>query len=123
MTIDAMSMTDALYVKDMRALDETDRVTLWTHINMIVADLTDSSSESRHADAMRLVPTLRFQDMSDDVRVLFRIALERMPQAQRNMLNSQLEAIMSTKAPTSALAIRENPHGLAMRYHEMNVQV
>lgn len=123
MTIDINDMTSALYTQDIRSLDEDDRVTLWTHVNTIVADLTDSSSERRHADAMRLVSTLRFQDMSDDVRLLFRIALGRMPQAQRNMPNDQLEAIMSAETPTSTLTIRENPHGLAMCYHEMNVQV
>lgn len=123
MAIDTQDMTSALYVTDFASLDEPERVMLWTHINAIVADLTESATGARHADAMRLVPTLRFQDMSDDVRTLFRIALERMPGAQARLLNSQLDVVMGTPAPERTIVVRDDPHGLALRYHEMNVRV
>lgn len=123
MQIDTHDMTSALYTQDLRSLDEQSRVTIWAHVQSIVADLTESASPARHADAMRLAPTLKFDKMSPEVKAMFHIALEQMPSAKKNLLMKQVKEIMAQEPLTTPLKVRENPHGLNMRYHKMNVQV
>lgn len=116
-------MRGALYGLDPRYREPMQRAILWSHVRAIVRDLTGQTSRARFVDALALAPTLRFEDMPQGTRVLFRIALEQMPMAQDRLTSHQLDVVMCTPALTEPLVIRTSPHGLSQRYHDMGVYV
>lgn len=123
MTIDTHDMMSVLYLDDVRSLDEEDRVTIWAHVQALVRDMGADARGHRQQDMANVAPTLDFAAMTPEIRALFRIALEQMPSSQDLLTDEQLDCVMCAEPLATPFAVRSEPHGLSVRYHEMNITI